>query len=392
MKNYCMRIGTVIDVVNERELKNQIIMVENECITSIANYSEAFDGKIDYDFSGMTIMPGLINAHVHLGMRPLESDYEPQNDFELSCLIKNQLEMLLKSGVTYIRNQGTSDYFDLQAKHAVENKVCIGPEIMACGPAITIPNGHGSWIGLVCTGVDECIENVNKVINNGVGAVKIIATGGVMSKGTNLDTSQFSFEEMQAMVDIAKSHNKITSVHAHGATGMRISVNAGVDTVEHGTFMDDDIINGMLNNNTWLVPTLTAPHSIKTNGRNGGLPTHIMDKMDVVYDVRMQNFKKAYQAGVKIGLGTDGGTPFNTFDQTWFELKMLHDLGVPLMEALKIATINTAKMLRISEKYGSIDVNKYADFIILKDNPLEKGVNSLTNIHRVVKRGEMIKI
>lgn len=391
MNKYCIKVGKLIDTKNSKVLDNQIIEVEGGRIKSVSS-AEGFNGVVGYDFSDKTIMPGMINSHIHIGFEPDDEYRQIKKEFGLEKLISYQLEKLIKSGVTCVRNLGSIPFIDIDAKINVPNGL-LQPEILCSGPAITCKNGHGSGgFGTECESIEDCVNAVNALIEKKVDVVKIIATGGVITKGTNLDAVQFEIEELKAMTDICKEKGILTSAHAHGTLGIKLSAEAGINTIEHGTFIDDEGIDLMLEHGTWLVPTLNAPHSIKTNGVAGGLDSEIMEKMAKVYDIRLKNFMKCYKAGVKVAMGTDAGTPFNKYDYTYHELKMMNDLGVPAMDVIKIATMNTAEMLNISDDYGSIEQGKLADFIVLPKNPIEDGMEVIKDLEFVFKKGEKIEV
>lgn len=385
MNELIIRAGILIDGLSDTPRYDMAILVIDGLIEAVTPWSGATEGMEVMDCAGQTVMPGLINAHVHLGMQPYATDPPHEMPFAFSVLIERQLKTLLHSGVTLIRNQGTADFYDLYAKQAVDAGLIDGPDILTCGPVLTTPDGHGRQMGVVCQGVEDCAHRAQGIAERGVDTLKLIATGGMMTQGTSLDAAPYSVQELRVMVEVAAARGLISSVHAHGAVGMRNAVQAGVTTVEHGTFLEDDILEEMLLRGTWLCPTLTAPHSIKTFGREGGLPEEMMQKMDRAYGIRMASFDKAYRAGVKIGLGTDAGTPNNPFDKTWFELKMMVDHGVSEMAALQIATARTAEMLQMP-KHGAITSGRYANLLVLAGNPLEE-ITALKAPVKVIKKG-----
>lgn len=385
MNKLLIRAGTLIDGLSDTPMQDMAVLVVDGLIETVAPWVGVPEGIELMDCTDKTVMPGLINAHVHLGMQPYETDPPHEMPFAFSVLIERQLKTLLHSGVTLIRNQGTADFYDLHAKRAVDAGLIDGPDILSCGPVLTTPDGHGRQMGLVCQGVEDCARRAQEVVERGVDTLKLIATGGMMTKGTSLDAAPYSVQELRAMVEVAHENNLISSVHAHGAAGMRNSVQAGVTTIEHGTFLEDDILGEMLQRGTWLCPTLTAPHSIKTFGREGGLPEDMMQKMDRAYGIRMASFEKAYKAGVKIGFGTDAGTPNNPFDKTWFELKMMTEHGVSPMAAIQIATARTAEMLQMP-KHGAIAPGRFANLLVLENNPLED-ITALRSPLKIIKKG-----
>ncbi|MHB1652053.1 MAG: metal-dependent hydrolase family protein [Desulfitobacteriaceae bacterium] len=390
MNKVYIKAGMLIDGTGRTPYINKGIVIEDGKIVAIEEIQADKEGYEVHDYSDNVVMPGMINAHVHLGMNPdIKSAGLSKNTSEVDVIVImiKQLEELLASGVTYIRNLGTPDFLDVKIKNVMKRGLIKGPEIITSGPAITMTGGHGyNMIGIESDGIEECRKTARKLLKEGVGVIKVMATGGVMSEGTSVDSAQLSCEEMTAAVEEAHKAGRKVSSHAHGTSGIRNSILAGVDSVEHGTFLTDELIGLMIEKGTWLVPTLNAPHSIKNAGKEGGIPEHIVRKMDVVYGIRMANFTKAYKAGVRISMGTDAGTPYNYHKETWHELKMMTDNGVTPMDAITISTKNSAELLGIDKDYGTLEIGKVADLIVISENPL-KNIENLSRINGVFKNG-----
>lgn len=388
-----IKAGLLLDGTGDEPKNNKGILIEDGKIISIQDMELIPDDCTVYDFSSQTVMPGMINCHIHLDMPPVADPfphYRDLNDVEkmIGCL--ERLDEYLSSGVTHVRSLGCENYFDLKFRDAIRKGLIKGPGIICAGHNLCMTGGHGWFIGIECDGVDECRKAARNVIKKGVDCVKLMATGGVMTPLVEPGAQQFSFEEMKAIIEEAHKAGRKTATHAQGSQGILDAVAAGVDSVEHGIFLTDEIIDMMLEKGTFLVPTLVAPYYIVKNGVSAGIPEYAVRKSETMGQNHIESFKKAYKAGVKIALGTDGGTPFNPHDSTWFELKLMVEYGVNPKDAIVYATRNAAELLNIANLYGTIEIGKMADIIVIDENPLEK-IDTLANIRAVFKDGELYK-
>ncbi|MFA9424177.1 MAG: amidohydrolase family protein [Sedimentibacter sp.] len=391
MQKKFLKAGILIDGTGKDPLKNKGIVIEEGKIVKIQGIEDVPEDCVVYDYSNQTVMPGMINSHIHLDMEPIADPvkrYKELNDVEkmIGCL--NRLEDYLNSGVTYVRSLGGENYFDVKFRDAIKKGMIKGPGISCAGPNLCMTGGHGWFMGLECDGPEECRKASRTVIKNGADCVKFMATGGVMTPNVEPGSQQFSFEEMKAIVDEAHNAGKRTATHAQGEHGILDAVKAGVDSVEHGIFLTDEIIEMMIAKGTFLVPTLAAPYYIFTNGIEAGIPSYAVKKAEAVAQSHIESFKNAYKAGVKIALGTDSGTPLNPHDGTWFELKLMVDCGVSPSDAIVYATKNAAELLSIDNLYGTIEIGKMADIIVVDDNPLDN-IQTLSDIKATFKHGEL---
>ncbi len=388
-----IKTGLLIDGTGKEPIRNAGIVIEDGKISDIRSMEMVPDDCMVYNYSNQTVMPGMINCHIHLDMPPVADPfpyYRDLNDVEktLGCL--ERLDRYLCSGVTYVRSLGCENYFDVKFRDAIRKGLTYGPGIVCSGPNLCMTGGHGWFMGLECDGVDECRKAARTLIKKGVDCVKFMATGGVMTPLVEPGSQQFSFEEMQAIIEEAHKAGKKTATHAQGSQGILDAVKAGVDSVEHGIFLTDEIIDLMLKKGTFLVPTLVAPFYISKNGLKAGIPEYAVRKSDAVGPSHIESFKKAYRAGVKIALGTDGGTPLNPHEATWFELKLMTEYGVKPMDAIVYSTGNAAKLLNIDKLYGTIENGKAADIIVIDENPLDN-METLSNVKAVFKDGKLYK-
>ena len=265
-----------------------------------------------------------------------------------------------------------------------------GPEFQASGRVITMTGGHGWVIGAESDGCDEVRKNTRSELKKGVDLIKIMATGGVMTKGVKPGSPQLSLEEMTAAVEEAHKAEKKTASHAQGTEGIKNAVLAGIDSIEHGIFLDDEVIQLMVERGTYLVPTLVAPFFIVENGVEAGIPKDVVDKANGVMEAHQNSFRAAHKAGVKIAMGTDAGTPFNLHDKAPYELKLMVECGMTPMEAVVASTYGSADLMGILDNYGTLEKGKFADFLVLNENPLEN-LDTLFDIADVYKKGKKIK-
>lgn len=376
---------TLIDGISDAPKQDQLITIEDDKIIQIEEYYEVNKNVIHEK----VVTPGFFNCHVHI-MYPVGFDANKEFTLmEKAFYAQKHCKEYLESGVTFIRVVGTEENYDLQIKEAIENHVIEGPHMYCAGKVICMTGGHGWQEGIEADGKDACLKAVRTQLRSGVDLIKIMATGGVMTEGVEPGNAQFTVDEMKVMIEEAHKAGRKTATHAQGLQGIKNALYAGIDSIEHGCFLDDECLERMKEQNTFLVPTLCAPQCIIDKGVENGVAKYAVDKTLKVKDAHVESVKKAYEKGIQIALGTDAGTPFNYHSNKAYEMELLARLDISNMDILKMATINSARCVGVEKDYGSIEVGKQADLVCLNENPLEN-ISNVRKINRVIQSGKIV--
>ncbi|MDV7693967.1 amidohydrolase family protein [Pediococcus parvulus] len=352
------------------------------------------------DLHGQYVMPGLINAHTHIMDNPVSNQLEFLSETEIAFTALRNLKDLLYSGVTYIRDCGCAFNVDLKLHKLQEQGKLSGTEIVPSGRPISILGGHGDFrenedgsvnFSYLVNSGDDVRKAVREAFKLGIKNIKVMSTGGVMSANDQVDDTELSEVEMQVAVEEAHSKHMTVAAHAQGNQGIQNALDAGVDSIEHGIYIDEHQADFMRDHNVYLVPTLNACTSISKYGK-GKIPDYMLTKNEKVKTDFYKNISMALNKGVKIAVGTDAGTPFNTFKMgTLEELALLvHKIGATPYQALLGTTSYAAQLLRIDDNYGSLATGKVADFLVLKENPLEKIEAVQQSDKEIYKKGHKV--
>ncbi|MBQ9924632.1 MAG: amidohydrolase family protein [Clostridia bacterium] len=380
--------GKVLDII-AKQVKEADILVEDGMIAAVGKDLDVPKNIKTVDLKGMTVLPGLFNCHVHITSEPDPRKDKPKSDAALTIQAMNNLALHLSSGVTYIRDVGSANFIDIELRDAVASGQIQGPDMQVSGRCICMTGGHGWATGRQADGPDECRKAAREMLRAGADWIKVMATGGVMTKGVEPGAEQLTTAEMAAIVEEALKKGALTCTHAQGNTGIKNALAAGIDCIEHGIYLDDEAIDTMLKQGSWLVPTLCAPHFILKYGIAGGVPEYAVRKTEIVHDHHFASFQKAYKAGVKCACGTDAGTPYNPHNGTPNELVLMVKSGLTPMEAIETATINSARLMGVEKSLGSIEVGKKAHFAIFRKDPTED-IDNITVCQMTVKNGEIV--
>ncbi len=385
--------AVVIDGTGSPAKEHGTVVIENGVITRICYGLEDGRNTIEnhpdlpvIDAGGKHLLPGLIDCHLHLNSYAGTDNtivklwyLTTTPAYRMLHGVKN-LKLLLQAGFTTVRHCGhMPNGTDIHLRDAVSERFIPGPRVLACGGDITMTAGHGDlttpkWAhqepDRTADGVDECIKAVRQRLRMGADFIKVHMSGGVMSIGDPLWWRNYRPEEFAAICNEAHAFRRKVAAHAHGTEGIKIALRNGVDTVEHGTFMDDEGRELMLKTGAYLIPTLVTSHAAVKSGAATGAPASSLEKAKQAYEASVINFQKAYHAGIKIANGSDCQN-LRRVRYNREEFDELSDAGVPNMEIIKLATHNAADALDILEYTGTIEVGKNADLILLCKNPLE---------------------
>ena len=353
-------------------------------------------GATFVDLAGRFILPGFIDCHVHLAMDALAAPASLLSPLDqlvgIMTASKNALRTL-HGGVTTVRDCGTPGEIDFALRQAASDGLCITPRLMLSGRAICMTGGHG-WqlLGQEVDGPDAVRRAARQQLKAGADNVKLIATGGILTPGTEIGCAQLSVAEMRAAVEEAHNAGKISAAHAHGAQGIKNAARAGVDSIEHAYFIDPEGIDLMLENGTVLVATSAAVRNVVHHGTKAGIPAGVVAKASSAIDAHVAGFKAAHKAGVKLAMGTDSGVPFTHHGSNLDELGYLVEMGLSPMEAIQVATRDSARMLKLDEKIGTLEVGKLADFVVVDGDPLADVtiLRDAERIRRVVLNGRTV--
>src|SRR5947209_6472073 len=402
VRRVIVRAGRLLDVKSGQMLTNQAILIEGGKIISVGPASQAkvAPNTITIDLTNATVLPGLIDAHTHLTLDLGSTGYtglgiSPPREALIGA---RNARVTLEAGFTTVRNVGARGYSDIALRDAINAGDVPGPRIVASGPPLGLTGGHCDNDLLpyeyhaqgdgVADGIENVRHKVREVIKYGADVIKICATGGVMSKGDDPNASQFTLEEMKAIVAEAHRLGRKVAAHAHGAEGVRWASDAGVDSIEHGHLMDDAAIAALKKNGTYLVPTLYLIDWHRENAAHSDVPEFSRRKMQMVSDAAQSNAKQAIAAGVRIGLGTDAAVYPHGLNA--HELGVYVRLGMTPLQAIQTATVNDADLLGWSDKVGSLEAGKWADIIAVDGDPL-KDVTTLEHVKFVMKGGDVVK-
>jgi len=375
-------------------LENHGVLVDGERISRIAPIGE-FEGYSSekIDTSGGTLLPGLIDCHVHLvycGEADPKTSLLKLGPGQIVMNAFENAQKTLRSGITAIRDLGGRDYLEFAVRDACNSDRQLGPTIMAAGKMICMTGGHGNVFGRIADGPDEVLKAVREQIHAGSDVIKLMATGGVMTPGVNPEDAHYTEEELRVGVDEGHRFHRTCASHAQGAAGILNAVRAGMDSIEHGIFMTQECLEAMLEKGTYLVPTLAAVNNIYLN-RDNGIPAFIVEKTIRVRERHHQSIKMFYKAGGKIAMGTDAGTPFNIHGDNCQELKFMVELGISNSDAMQFSTASAADLMGLTDR-GQIEENFYADLLIVSGNPVEdiSAVANQENHRSVIKNGSAV--
>jgi imidazolonepropionase-like amidohydrolase len=395
-----VKAARMIDVRTGAVIQQPVVIIEAGRIKAAGANLAVPAGAEVIDLAGMTLLPGFIDAHTHLTFNPEDLGYSSVAiSVPRSALsgAKNA-RLTLEAGFTTVRNVGADGYADIALRDAINAGEVPGPHIIASGPALGITGGHCDDTlhapeyhvvgGGVADGIAAVMQKTREVIKYGADVIKICATGGVLSFRDDPRASQYTLEEMKTIVAEAHRLGRKVAAHAHGGDGIKLAVLAGVDSIEHGTYIDDEAIRLMKERHTYLVPTLYLGDWLLDNAEKIRLPKPLLDKAKVVVPEARKNIARAFRQGVPVALGTDSAVYPHGLNGHEFAVYV--KLGMTPLQAIQTGTLNGSQLLGWDDRIGTLEPGKFADIVAVQGDPLAD-ITELERVRWVMKDGRVVK-
>ncbi len=404
-----LKASRLFDGSGDTYLNDQTVVIEGERIKSVGAATGVTipPGAAIIDLAGSTVLPGLIDAHTHLGSRADRYDeiakFKDSPNMAAFAAVLNARQTL-EAGFTTVRDVGSRPFLAADLRDAITDGFLVGPRIVASGPGISMTGGHGDLNHYapqvsvmmfpherdfkIADGIDQVRQVVRAQIKHGVDVIKVNASGGVLSRGDAPGSPQFSVEELEVLVEEAHAAGRKVAAHAHGAQGIKNAVSAGVDSIEHGSLIDDEGIKMMRERGVYLVADIYNDDYLLGKAIEFHLPQESIDKEKMVGRVQRENFAKAVRAGVKIAFGTDAGVYPHGDNAKQF--RYMVQFGLTPAQAIRSATRDAADLLGRADQVGQIKPGLFADLIAVNGDPLTN-VTTLETVRFVMKGGQVVR-
>jgi imidazolonepropionase-like amidohydrolase len=403
-----IKAGHLFDSESGTYRQNVVLVLSGDRIQSVEPSTFAIpSGAKIVDLSADYVFPGLIDCHVHLGFRA--DKYDPINSFKetpftsaYSSVVNAQ--RTLNAGFTTVRDVGSLPFMAVDLRNSINEGLLPGPRIVASGPPLSITGGHGDLNNYspqtrvsmfpderdysIADGPEQIRQTIRAQVKYGVDVIKILASGGVLSKGDQPGAAQYTFEELKMAADTAHASGRKIAAHAHGAQSIKDSINAGIDSIEHASLVDDEGIRLAKAHGTYFVMDIYNDDYILGKAKDFGIEEENLAKERMVGKTQRENFRKAFQAGVKMAFGTDAGVYPHGDNAKQFHYMVLY--GMTPAQAIQAATRNAADLIGRSADVGSLTPGHYADLIAVKEDPLQR-VEVLEHVNLVMKGGVIVK-
>jgi imidazolonepropionase-like amidohydrolase len=376
-----------------RDFKGWLV-TDRERILAVGQNQEALPEEIGsqadhdiVDLGGKTLLPGMIDAHVHItadGSPDLQAQITNDSPVLTALKMIKNCQQTLRAGFTTVRDLGGRQHVNLEVRNAINAELVDGPTVISCGRIVCMTGGHGWYMGNEADGPDQIRRAVRQELKAGADVIKFMSTGGVLTMGVDPNAPQLSCAELKAGVEEAHNAGCKTTTHAVGIGGVRNAIEAGIDCIEHGFFLTDELVEKMVSKNVWLVPTIVPVIRLIEMGAAGRIPEWVKQKIDAYGDSWKMGAIRARKAGIKIAMGTDTGTPFNFHGRNAEELIHMADLGFEPAEVIAITTIRAAELLGLSDDIGSLTPGKKADLVVVDGDPLND-ISVLADPTRIVQ-------
>lgn len=387
-KHTIIRGGLVLDATGADAIPDGVVHIQGDRIVAVGPLQAFADLPQDatvIDAAGCTVIPGMIDGHCHV-LAPAFRQSMDEGGAALWGV--NAIQGCFAGGVTTVRDLGTQYRAIFALKKAVENGTIVGARVLTAGAAVAMTGGH-AWdfkVSAEADGPDAVMRLAREQIKYGADVIKVMATGGAATAGEKTTSCQLTVEELRAAIGVAHDAGKPTTTHAHGTRGIRNSILAGIDCIEHGVYFDDETIELMLKHDVALSPTLSVYSRIIDGGKTGLTYPHMVEKAEEIVGPHAESFRNCLKAGVRIMLGTDAGSKYHPLGDVAYELELWVGHGMSNKAALEAATRVSARECHIDDRVGTLEAGKLADIVILGGNAIED-IGAVRDVRRVLRNG-----